>query len=219
MDNFRSIDFRLGHPAKGNGMALGHIGTLNHYAIRVLHIARIEGRGAAAETGSQTGNAGTVSDARLVFDSHNSQTAHQLLLNMIPLVIQRRTAQRQNGRRMIDQRAVREGIDKGFIARLFNQFGNPLHRPFKLHFTPFGGTRFSVQHLAGTIGVFMQLVDGRTLGAKSALGVGAARVSFDVYDVSVSGVDDCGAAHRAVRAYTGSCFGSLDADWSIQKSH
>ena len=163
-------------------MAFGHVGALNDDAVRVLQVARIKGRGASTETGPQTGDAGAVSDAGLVLNGHHPQAAHQLLLEMVPFVVQCRPAQSENGRRVIDGvPSARRSLKVSSRVR-FTSAATRLRAHSSVHFVPAVGARLAVQHPGGPVGVDMQLIGRRTLGTESPFAVGAARIALDVDD-------------------------------------
>src|SRR4029453_4798673 len=61
-----------------------------------------------------------------------------------------------------------------------------------------------------SIGVHVELIDGRPLGAQGALVMGAAWIAFDVDDLSLDGMNERPAPHRAVRADARGDLGLLD---------
>ena len=66
-------------------------------AVRVDQATGEGCRRAAAESHPQTGDAGGVSYAGLVFDGDDPQAAHQLLLDVVPLVVHRGAAEGEDG--------------------------------------------------------------------------------------------------------------------------
>ena len=63
----------LHRPAERHRVALRHVGSLEHDAVRVNQVARVVGRRAATEPGPQTGDARGVSYSSLVFDRDHAR--------------------------------------------------------------------------------------------------------------------------------------------------
>ena len=57
-----------------------------------------------------------MSDAGLVLDGHDAEAAHELLLDVVPLVIQGSTTQREQGRCHVDHSAIGEALNKRLVA-------------------------------------------------------------------------------------------------------
>src|SRR5881397_1804648 len=72
----------------GHRMALRHVRAHHDDAVRVGHAPGIERRGAASEPCPQPGDAGGVSDPGLVLDGDDAEPAHQLLMDVVPLVVE-----------------------------------------------------------------------------------------------------------------------------------
>src|SRR5207302_8588592 len=104
-----------------------------------LEVAWLQRRGAAPEPCTQTGDTRAMSYAGLVLDSHDAETAHELLLDVIPLVIQGSTAKREQGRCHVDHAAIREALNKSLVARLGDQFGDTVHGAFQVPHLPLHG--------------------------------------------------------------------------------
>jgi hypothetical protein len=66
-------------PAEPDRVALGHVRTLDHYAVGVLEILLKGGSAAAPEADPQTGDRGGVSYAGLILDLNCPQRGEQLL--------------------------------------------------------------------------------------------------------------------------------------------
>src|SRR5437763_274385 len=80
VDDLRALQLRLHHPSKRDRMVLGHVGALNDDAVRVGEASRVHGRGTPPHPRPQTGDAGAVSDAGLVFDGDDPQSPQELLV-------------------------------------------------------------------------------------------------------------------------------------------
>ena len=97
MDNFGTFELGLHRPAESDRMTLGHVGSLDHDAIRILQIAGINRCCAATQPRPQTGDAGAVSDACLILNGHHPQSSHQLLLEVVPFIVQCGAAKSKDG--------------------------------------------------------------------------------------------------------------------------
>src|SRR5690349_21182889 len=213
VDQLRPVfHLRLHRPAERHRVALRHVAALEDDAVREREIARVGGRRAASEPGPQTGDARGVSYSGLVFDRHHPQAAHELLLHVVPLVVQSGATQRENGGGLIDQGAVLQSLHKGFIARLLDQLGNPVHGPVQLDLLPIDSTRLPVEDPGCPVGILDQLVSRGSLGTEAALVVRAPLVALDVDDLIADRMGDHRAADRAVGTDGGSGFGFLDTD-------
>ena len=89
-----------------------------------------------ASSGRSLGEALRLTAAAAAFDA---EAAHQLLLDVVPFVIERRTAQRKDCGGGVDQLAVFKLLDECFIARFFNQLGYSVHRALEVPYFPVGG--------------------------------------------------------------------------------
>lgn len=96
MNDCRTVQFGLRHPAKRHRVTLRHIGAFNDNAIGGGKAAWIRCRRAAAESRPQTGDARTMSYPRLILDSDDPQAAHEFLMNMVPLIIHCGAAEGEN---------------------------------------------------------------------------------------------------------------------------
>jgi len=161
-------------------MTLGHIGSLDHDAVRVLQISRINRNSASTQPRSQTGNTWAVSDACLVLNGNHSQASHQLLLEVVPFVVQGCASKSKDSCRMINQRAIFQAFDERIIAGLFYQFSYAIHRPIKTYLIPILCTGLSMKHAPGTITVVVQLQYRSAFGAQTALAVGTLRIALDI---------------------------------------
>ena len=72
---------------------------------------------------------------------------------MVPLVVQRGAAQRENGGRAIDQRAIGQVFDERFVSRLFDQVGDAIHGAIEVPDLPRRRPGGAVQDLCVAIGV------------------------------------------------------------------
>src|SRR4029077_17589433 len=170
--------------------------------VRVRHAPRIEGRRAATESGPQTGDARAVSYPRLVLDRHNPETAHQLLLNVIEFDLERGAAQREDRGRHVDELAVGQLPDKGLVAGLFGELRDTIHGPVQVPNLPVGSSRCTMKNLNRTVGIDVQLKDGRALGTESPFIMRAAGIAFDIHDLTVFRVNERSATHGTIGADT-----------------
>jgi hypothetical protein len=104
---------------------------------------------------------------------------------------------------MVDQRAALQPLHEGVIPGLLDQLGHAVHGPVELDLLPGGRAGLAVQDLGGAVGILVELVGGRALGAEAPLVVGAARIALDVHDLVADRADDRGAADGAVGADAG----------------
>ena len=107
--------------------------------------------------------------------------------------------------------AVLQLLDEGLVAGLLDQLGDAVHRPIQLPHLPVGRAGCPVQHLRRPVGIDVELEDRRALGAERPFVVRAARIALDVDDLAVDGVDERGAADRAVGTDARRDLGVLDA--------
>ena len=189
------LDLGLHGPAEGDGMVLRHVGTHDDHAVGIRHAARVHGGRAAAEPRPQTGDAGAVSNPGLVLDGDDAETTHQLLLNVIPLDIERRAAQRKDGGRRVHDLSVRKSFDEGVIARLLHELGDAVHRSVQVPDFPGGRSGSPMQHAGRSIGIDVQLERCRALRAEGPFVVRAAGVAFDVHNLAVDRIDQRRAAN------------------------
>src|ERR1035437_8469725 len=89
VDDLGTARLRLHDPLEPDRVALGHVGTLDDDAVRVLQVL-LECRGTAAtERGPQTGDGGTVSNAGLVLYLDRAQRGEQLLDQVVLFIVER----------------------------------------------------------------------------------------------------------------------------------
>src|SRR5690625_1686038 len=96
MDHFCATGMSFCDPLVSNGMAFGHIGSLDDDAICVCHVLQGLGGPAATKGSSQTGNRGGVSNTGLVLDLYRPGGGEELLHEIVFFVIERGTAQGGN---------------------------------------------------------------------------------------------------------------------------
>src|SRR5216683_2750512 len=197
--------------AEGHRVAFRHVRSLNHHTVGISHATGIHGRGPPPESGPQPGDAGAVSDSGLVLDRDDAQAAQELLLDVVPLVVEGCPAQREDRGGAVHELAVLEPLDECLVARLLHELRHPVHGAVEIPYLPLGGAGCAVEHLGRAIRVDVQLIDGRPFGAEGALAVRAPRVAFDVDDLSFNGVHERGAPYRAVGADAGRGLGVLDS--------
>jgi rod shape-determining protein MreB len=166
--------------------------------------------GAPSEPCPQPGDAGAVSDPGLVLDRDDAEAAHQLLLDVVPLVVERGPAEREDRRRHVDGLAVLEPLDERVVARLLHQLGDAIHGALELPLLPLGGAGRAVQDARGPVGIDVELVDRRALRTERALVERAPRIALDVHDLPVDGVHERRAADGAVGADARRGPGGLD---------
>src|SRR6185312_10304554 len=88
MDDRRAARFGFDHPLEADGVRLGHVGTLDDDAVRVLQVLLENRRAAATEAGPQTGHRAAVSYPCLVLDLQRPERGEQLLDEVVLLVVQ-----------------------------------------------------------------------------------------------------------------------------------
>src|SRR5581483_10562340 len=182
-------------------MALRHVRAFDDDAVGIHQAARIHRRGAAPHAYPQTGDTGAVSDAGLVLDGDHAEAAHELLLEVVPLVVHRGAAEREDGQRVVHHLAVGQPLDERLVAGLLHQLRHAVHRAVEVPLLPGGRAGRAVQYFGQAVRVHVELIGGRALGAEVAHIDGAGGVALDVDDLAVNGVDERPAAHRAVRAH------------------
>src|SRR5204862_8291848 len=92
VDHPRAPLLGLHHPAKADWVSLRHLRALDHDAVRVLQVLLEVGGAAAPERGPQTGDRRAVSYPRLLLDLDRPHRREQLLDQVVPLVVRRRSA-------------------------------------------------------------------------------------------------------------------------------
>ena len=97
VNDLGALELRLHHPAEGHRVTLRHVRALDEDGVGVDQAAGKRGGRSATQSHPQTGDAGGVSYAGLVFDGDDPQTPHQLLLHVVPLVVHGGAAEREDG--------------------------------------------------------------------------------------------------------------------------
>src|SRR5438445_7692781 len=121
-------------------------------------------------------------------DGHATETAHELLLDVIELDLERGAAQGKEGRCHVDELAVRESFDERLVARRLDQLGDAVHGAIDVPHFPFGRAGRTVQDLRRAIRIDVQLKDRRSLWAERPLVVRAPGIDLDVDDLPVGPV-------------------------------
>src|SRR5438094_9708860 len=116
MDQLGTVELGIHGPAERHRMALRHVRAHDDEAIGVLEIARIQGRRAATEPCPQTGDARAVSYPGLILNGDDPEPAPELLAHVVELVVERRAAEREYGRRHVDEFPVGELLDERLFA-------------------------------------------------------------------------------------------------------
>src|SRR3954452_18630023 len=93
VDHRRTAGLRFHHPLEADRVRLGHVGTLDDDAVRVLQVLLKVRRAPATEAGPQTGNRAAVSYPRLVLDLQRAERGEQLFDEVVLFVVQRRAAE------------------------------------------------------------------------------------------------------------------------------
>ena len=161
----------LHHPAERHRVVLGHVRAL---MMMQSESARLPGNIVAAPRPNLTprpGTLGAVSYAGLVLDRDDPQAAHQLLLDVVPLVVDGGAAEREDRRRWsstslpfggacstnVSSRVFLTSSAMRSIAQSSSQTSHC------------GGAGRAVEHLGQAVRVDVKLVDRRALGAEVAL--------------------------------------------------
>src|SRR5262249_27424004 len=110
----------------------------------IRHRAWVHGGGAPSEPCPQPGDAGAVSDPGLVLDRDDAKTAEELLLDVVPLVVEGRATKRENGRRHIDELAVGEPLDERLVTRFLHELRHTVHRAVEVPDLPVASVRSAV---------------------------------------------------------------------------
>src|SRR3954447_25018561 len=199
VDHRRAAGLRLHHPLEAHRVRLGHVGTLDDDAVRVLQVLLKVRRAAATEAGPQTGNRAAVSYARLVLDLQSAKGGKQLLDEVVLFVVQRRAAEAREAHGPASARPVGLPLP-GLGARLDDPVGDLVHRVVERDALPFGAVRAPIEGvlLPGCSGGELQA--GRALRAEPAAADRRVGVALDLDDLLVLDVDVLAAADRAVRA-------------------
>src|SRR4051812_19965171 len=199
VDHRRAAGLRLHDPLEADRVRLGHVGTLDDNAVRVLQVLLKVRRATATEAGPQTGNRAAVSYARLVLDLHRAERGEQLLDEVVLFVVQRGTAEARDAHGPTGAHPVGLPLP-GLGARLDDPIGDLVHRLVERDALPFGAVRGPVE------GVLLPSRSGGELQARRALRAEPAAadrrvgVALDLDDFLVLDVDVLAAADGAVRA-------------------
>jgi len=126
----------------------------------------------------------------LVLDGDHTKPTHELLLNMIEFNIERGAAERKDSSRRIDDFAVLEFLDEGFVAGLLDQLSDAVYGAIQIADFALSLARRRVQHLGWAIGVDVELENRRALRTETSLVVRAAGIAFNVDDLAVDCVDE-----------------------------
>ena len=102
VDDLAAVLLRLHHPAKADRVTLGEVGAHDHDAVGVLQILLERRRAASTERDPQTGDRGGVSYSGLVFEEHAPESAPELGLDVVPLVVHGGAAERRDAERVVD---------------------------------------------------------------------------------------------------------------------
>src|SRR5207237_9781155 len=129
--------------------------------------------GAPPEPWPQPGDARAVSDTGLVLDRDDAQPAQEFLLDVIPLVVEGRPAQREDGGRTVDGLAVLQPLDERLVARLLDQFGHAADGALEVPGLPLAGARRAVEHPGGPVGIHVELDERGALRTQDPRAVGA----------------------------------------------
>src|SRR5207245_5331177 len=130
--------------------------SLNHDTVGIEHAPRIHGGGTPSESSPQSGDAGAVSDSGLVLDRDDAQAAHELLLDVVPLVVEGGPAQREDRGRAVHERAVLEPLDECLVAGLLHEPRHSLHGAVETPYLPLGRAGRTVEYLGRAIWVEAQ---------------------------------------------------------------
>ena len=136
-----------------------------------------------------------MSYARLILDRHDPETAHQLLLYVIPFVIECGAAEGEYRRGRVYDFVVFESLNESLVAGFLYQLGDASHRSLERPHFPIGGSRRSVQYFRRPVWIYVKLEDCRAFGTKCSLAIRAARVAFYIDDLTGDGPYQSGAAH------------------------
>ena len=103
MDHLSLLALRLHHPLEPDGMALGHVRTLDHDAVGVLQVLLERRCAAPTERDPQTGDRGGVSYAGLVLDLDGSESREQFLDQVVLFVVERGAAEMGERHRAVER--------------------------------------------------------------------------------------------------------------------
>src|SRR5205807_81413 len=200
VDDARAALLGLHHPAKADGVRLGHRRALNEHAVGVLEGLLEVGGAAAPERCPQTGDGRGVSYARLVLDLHGAHRREELLDQVVLLVVERRAAEMGEAQRAVDAVAAAVAVLPAALARGDHALGDHVHRLLELELLPLAAAGPPVADPGQATGLLDELARGRALGAQRPLVDRRARIALDVDELAVARVDELAAADRAVRA-------------------
>ena len=186
---------------KPDRVVLGHVRAHDHDAVRVLEVL-LEGRGAASsERGAQTGHRGAVSYAGLVLDLDDAERRHQLLDQVVLLVVERRAAEVRRSPSVrfagspLSSRSrhvsARVSTIRSAIISIASSSGSSSQA------SRTGRRYLTLYSRSGLCDVALRRLP---LRAQAAAGDRARRVALDLADLAVLDVDELAAADRAVRA-------------------
>src|SRR5205823_6643579 len=136
----------------------------------------------------------------------------QLLLKVVPFVVDGGPAQGEDGFRVVHQLPVGRPLNECAVPRRLDEISHAVHGSIELPHFPVRSARSAVEHLGETVGVDVQLIRGRALWAQVPVIDGAFRVALDVDNVAVYCVNESSATHGAVGADTGRDLRVLDTD-------
>ena len=196
------LDLGLHRPAEGDRVALRHVGAHDDDAVGVGHAAR--DTVVAAPRPSRVPRPGTLElcHIRAWFSMATTPRPRisfwwmwfHSLSSVAP------PSEKMAGRHAFDELAVGAAVSMNVSSRVFltSSATRSIARS-RSHTSQSVAPGARCSTCVGPVGIDVQLVDGRALGAEGALVVRAARIALDVDDLAVDGVDERGAADRADR--------------------
>src|SRR6266540_3179043 len=152
--------------------------------------------------------------AGLILDRHEPQPAHQFRLDIVPLVVHGRAAEREDSQRVVDllPNIITLGIFdggglyEGRVAGLFHPLG------VQVDLLPACAARLAIQRLGAAERIDRQLEARRALGAERAAADWAVGVALDIDNLAALDANKRGAANRAVGADAGHLFRIADLE-------
>jgi len=141
-----------------------------------------------------------------------AETAHELLLDVIELDLERGAAQSKDGGGHVHELAVRELLDERLVAGRLHELGDAIHGAIDVPHFPFGRAWCAVQDLRRAIRIDVELEDRRSLRAECALVERTVGIALDVDDLPVDRVYEGGAADGAIRTDARCHLRILDAE-------
>src|SRR5579871_984284 len=200
VDDLRAALPGLEHPLETHRVVLGHVRAHDHDAVGVLQVL-LEVRGpASSERGAQTGHRGAVSYAGLVLDLDDAETRHELLDEVVLLVVERRAAEVPDRHRAVRRVAVLGCRLPRRGARCDDPVGDHLHRVAEGELLPGGAVRRAVLDLVLAERAVREALRRLALRAEAPARDRGRRVALDVRDLAALDVDQLAAADGAVRA-------------------